>query len=209
MAIKVKVKDKNRMPEVLRELQFINGHKVQVGVFGEEDSWIVMVASVHEFGATIRPKRAKALTIPLKPEVRDKRARDIPGIFRLKASKDSNEKGNILARKKGKGIEALFFLAKKVVIPERSFLRSTFDEEKPKIDNMVQKMLVQVYAGKMTGEQLLNRLGLYLQSRVQAKIRSIKSPPKSGLTMAAEGPGKTKPLLDTGRLLQSITYQVV
>ena len=203
MAITVKTRDRNRIPEVLRELKYIHGHQVRVGVFGEEGSWIVMVASVHEFGATIRPKRAKMLTIPLKPEVREKRARDIPGIFRPKGT-------NVLARKKGRGqIEALFYLTRKVVIPERAFLRTSFDEEKPKLDQIVQKMLVQVYAGKMTGEQMLNRLGLYLQSKVQEKIRRIKSPPKSPLTLAAQGSRKTKPLLDTGRLLQSITYEVV
>jgi len=204
MAVKIKVKDKSRIPDLLRELKYIHAHKVQVGVFGEDDSWIVMVASVHEFGATIRPKKSRMLTIPLKPWLRDKKARDIPGIFRPKGT-------NVLARKTGRRgqIEALYFLAPRVVIPERSFLRSTFDEEMRSINQLIQKMLVQVCAGNMTGEQLLNRLGLYLQSKVQAKIRSIKSPPKSGLTIAAEGSGKTKPLLDTGRLMQSITYQVV
>lgn len=204
MGITIKIKDKSRIPDILREVRYIHTHKVQVGVFGEDGSWIVMVASVHEFGATIRPKRARVLTIPLKAEVRDKKARDIPGLFRPKGT-------NVLARKIGRGdeIEALFYLAKKVEIPERSFLRSTFDEEKANINQFVQKMLVQVFAGKLTGEQMLNRLGLYLQSKVQAKIRSIKSPPKSGTTIAVEGSGKSNPLIDTGRLLQSITYQVV
>lgn len=202
MSVTIKITDKNRIPSILRELRYIHGHKVQVGVFGDEGSWIVMVASVHEFGTIIRPKKGRYLTIPLKPWVRDKKARDIPGLFRPKGTK-------ILARKKGKDFEALYYLAKKVEIPERSYLRSSFDEEKAKINQLVHKMLVQVFAGKMTGEQLLNRLGLYLQSMVQAKIRSITSPPKSGVTMAVEGPGKSNPLIDTGRLMQSITYQVV
>lgn len=202
MTIKITIKDKSRIPSLLRELRYIHTHKVRVGVFGEEGSWIVMVASVHEFGATIRPKRARALTIPLKPEVRNKRARDVPGLFRPKGTK-------VLARKKGRrGIEVLYYLAAKVEIPERSYLRSSFDEEKANINQLVQKMLAQVYAGKLSGEQMLNRLGLYMQSKVQAKIRSI-NPPKSELTRTVEGPSKNKALIDTGRLLQSITYQVV
>ena len=37
---------------------------MQIGIFGEDDSFMAMLAQVHEFGVTIRPK-GRFLVIPL------------------------------------------------------------------------------------------------------------------------------------------------
>lgn len=77
--------------------------------------------SVHEKGATIRPKRAQYLTIPL-PAAMDsrgvplrKRARDWDNTFVARS-----RKGNLLIfRKEGRGIVPLYVLKKEVRIPPR------------------------------------------------------------------------------------------
>ncbi|HAA3363342.1 TPA_asm: hypothetical protein GEH59_15260, partial [Listeria monocytogenes] len=72
--------DKSTMNKAIRELDQLDRYSLQIGLFGEDDSFIQMIAGVHEFGLTIRPK-GKYLTIPT-PEAGDRRARDIPGLFK-------------------------------------------------------------------------------------------------------------------------------
>jgi len=87
------------------------------------------IANVHERGATIRPKRAKYLTIPL-PAALTKRgtpikpnARAWKNTFVLKS-----KKGNLLImQKKGKGdMVPLYVLKKQVVIPKRLAFEEAF-----------------------------------------------------------------------------------
>lgn len=80
------------------------------------------IASVHERGATIRPKRAKYLTVPLPPALnsngtpKKKSARDWQNTFVLKS-----RKGNLLIVQKAGGgqITPLYVLRKQVTIPQR------------------------------------------------------------------------------------------
>lgn len=47
------IKDQSRIPALLNELEYIADHQIQIGVFAEEDSHLVMIANVHEFGCII------------------------------------------------------------------------------------------------------------------------------------------------------------
>jgi len=85
-------------------------------------------------------------------------------------------------------------------IPERSYLRSTVAGNKRKYKALMRKLAKQISEGKMTLNKALNILGLQVQSDVQDKITSISSPALKN----REG----NPLVDTGHLRQSITYQV-
>ncbi len=200
----VNITDNNRIPELLKELDYLDNHQVQVGIFGEDDSFMVMIASVHEYGATIRPK-GKYLTIPLLPELRDVSPRDLSDdLFVPKGTK-------ILARKANneRGFQALYALVEKVEIPERSFMRSAFDENKNKLHELVYSLFAKVLSGEVKGSQMLDKIGLYLESVIKNKIRDIKEPPKSPATLNIEGQGKTNPLIDSGRLRKSVVYKVV
>lgn len=83
-------------------------------------------ARTYEEGATIRPKRVRYLTIPLTLEAKRHSAREFEDTFVIKT-----KLGHLfIARKKGKGLEMLYALLPKVVIPGRSFLpMSRQDEE--------------------------------------------------------------------------------
>jgi len=89
---------------------------------------MVNIARVQEFGAKIKPKVAKALTIPATREAqvlahRNRGVRNIPGLFRPKGTR-------VLARKGAKGFEVMFILMSQVEIPPRPFVGPTFEDNK-------------------------------------------------------------------------------
>jgi len=95
----------------------------------------VVYASIHQFGGTIKPKKAKYLTVPLTKEAR--RHSQALGtrkyLERLK-SQGWNvliPKGRkvILAKKEGK-IKALFALKEEVKIPKRTYVYWDEEDEK-------------------------------------------------------------------------------
>ncbi|MCT3570481.1 hypothetical protein, partial [Levilactobacillus brevis] len=131
------------------------------------------------------------------------KARDIEGLFRPKDK-------NILAVSDGKGgLIPMFYLVKKVHIPERSFIRSTFDEN---VDDWVEYLVDQVIELGMgdsgiTARKIMESLGNRIQRSIVQKIRSIESPANSPITIARKG--SSSPLEDTGHLIDAVRYKVV
>lgn len=200
----LKITDNNRIPDLLKELDYLDSHGIQIGVFGEDDSFMAMIASVHEFGATIKPK-GKYLTIPLRADLRDVSPRDLSeDLFVPRGTK-------VLARKADneKGFEALYALVKEVKIPERSFIRSAFDENQNKLYKYVKALFSKVLSGEIKAHEMLDRLGLYIENLIKKRMKDIKKPPKSPATLNLQGKGKNNPLIDTGRLRKSVIYKVV
>lgn len=149
--INVRFTDTNnisRLKDVLKELK---NYSVEVGIFGSDE--YVMVASVHEFGATIQS---------------------------------------------GKGSFS---------IPERSFLRTTFDEKNEEWVSFFKNQLKHVLALQMDVQTLFNRLGARMVGDVQEKITDLDAPPNAPSTIAKKG--SSNPLIDTGGLRMRITYRVV
>lgn len=89
-------------------------------------------------------------------------------------------------------------------IPQRSFLRSTFDEEREKLAKLQAGEVLAVLEGRKTVETSLDLLGLYFVGRVQAKIHSHPPPPNAPATIAAKKSSGT--LVDSGQLVQSIRH---
>ena len=89
-------------------------------------------------------------------------------------------------------------------IPARSFLRSTFDENLPAYEKML-KRLVKTISPKRSAEQAAALLGIKMVADVQAKIVSLTDPPNAPSTIAKKG--SSNPLIDTGRMRQSIAYE--
>ena len=94
----------------------------------------------------------------------------------------------------------------KAGIPERSFLRSTFNEQREKVTLAAAKAAQKVYADAGGFEQRLVQIGLYLAAAVKKKIVSKIPPPNAPSTIARKG--SSTPLVDTGQLLDSITHAV-
>lgn len=90
-------------------------------------------------------------------------------------------------------------------MPQRSFLRSAYDENLPVIDKMIQRVANGAVFGLGTNAAL-NRLGNVVQGMVQRKIVDGPFVPNSPATIKRKK--SSKPLIDTGHLRQSIRYVI-
>jgi len=93
-------------------------------------------------------------------------------------------------------------------VPERSFLRSTFDEKHPELVEMAHKAIDKVLEGHLDTRTALNMMGSKLATDVKNKITMGAGvpPPNAPATIAAKG--SDRPLVDTGRLVNAVTWQV-
>ena len=91
-------------------------------------------------------------------------------------------------------------------IPERSFMRSTFDESHQKINADMAKYYQQVKDGKIGVHRALSLIGMKHAQDIQNKIGSNIQPANSEATIARKKSSKT--LIDTGIMRQSIRYLV-
>ncbi len=143
----IEINEENKIPELLRALNSLRRLKVEIGIFGEGDTEILMIASVHEFGSM------------------------------------------------------------KMNIPERSYMRAGFDENKDFIFNQAQMLLSQVLSFQIDGRAFYEAFGGICVSVFQKFLTDLSHPPLSPKTIAKKG--SSNPLIDTGRLRSSITYRVV
>ncbi|MFD1206641.1 hypothetical protein ACFQ38_16210 [Sporosarcina contaminans] len=91
-------------------------------------------------------------------------------------------------------------------IPERSFLRSGYDENIDKIVGKVEEMLPSVLENDVNPKVFMDAIGLEFAGLIQKKLRDLKSPANSDMTV--ERKGSSNPLVDTGRLVGAIQHEV-
>lgn len=92
-------------------------------------------------------------------------------------------------------------------IPQRSFMRSTFDEKQRNIIQVINNQLGLYIDGKINSTQVYNRIGLAVAGMIQQKIGQIQSPPNAPYTIAIKK--SSKPLIDFGQMIASIRHTVV
>ena len=145
---------------IINDLSRQDFNAVDIGLFAEQDSHLIMYASANEFGV---PSSA------------------------------------------GSGLKAGWNHT--ITIPERSFLRSSFDENKGTIKETIKSNQIKVLLGQVTKNMFLKRLGEYMKSMVQKKI--IDGPFKDNAESTVARKGSNRPLIDTGRMRQSVTYRLM
>ena len=91
-------------------------------------------------------------------------------------------------------------------IPERSFMRSTFDENLSGIKQDMDRRYGQVLKGELDVSRALGLIGLRHQDQIKDKIGSNLPPPNAPATIEKKGSSKT--LIDTGAMKNSIHYLV-
>ena len=91
-------------------------------------------------------------------------------------------------------------------IPERSYLRSTFDARRDDYARGLRAGLGRVVDGSSDIDTELGRLGLVCTGDVQQTIATLTDPPLAEYTIRKKG--SSKPLIDEGRLKQSIDHEV-
>ena len=92
-------------------------------------------------------------------------------------------------------------------IPERSFVRSTVQAEEKNIKKLFQQETKKVIAVTQTTKNMMGLVGEYTSGQIKKTIVALKTPANADSTVASKG--SSNPLVDTGQLLQSITYEVV
>jgi hypothetical protein len=92
-------------------------------------------------------------------------------------------------------------------IPERSFLRAGIMNSLPQLIALNADHIKRIASGGFTAATALGRLGLAAAAAVQREITDGTFAPLAPSTIKRKG--STKPLIDSGSLRQSITYQIV
>lgn len=87
-------------------------------------------------------------------------------------------------------------------MPERSFIRSSFDINRGKYEDLNKKLLIKIYSGSITVEKALDILGFTIENDIKNFIKNGDVSPDS--IRAMDEGGKT--LWDTGQLINSITF---
>lgn len=91
-------------------------------------------------------------------------------------------------------------------VPERSWLRDWIDQNKQQIEARISTESRAMITKKRTREQVLARIGVWIQGEIQQRIADGIPPPNAPSTIARKG--SSKPLIDKGQLRQSITHRV-
>ena len=98
-------------------------------------------------------------------------------------------------------------------IPARPFLTAGVTTAKPEIVTQMRQASLDILSGK-SGDSAFNKAGLIGQAAVKKYVVAGGFAPLSPKTIQARnrarsnGNGGTKPLIDTGQLLNSITYVI-
>lgn len=91
-------------------------------------------------------------------------------------------------------------------VPERSFMRSTAKEKRKEWAGNVKQEVVDIIKLKSNSLVALQKAGIKAVSDVRKKIVAINDPANSPQVIADKG--SSNPLIDTGHMLESITYDV-
>jgi len=98
-------------------------------------------------------------------------------------------------------------------IPERSFVRSTFARNRDKYSAALKKLAENIFTHPRSAEDILGLVGAKMAADMKQTIADGIEPPNSPAVAARKaakgrGPGAPKPLVDTGQLLNSISWEV-
>lgn len=90
-------------------------------------------------------------------------------------------------------------------IPERSWLRSAYDQNKVALDQVKEREFSAVLDGTRTAAVAIGRVGEWFTSKVKEKIRTGPFAKLKAATLERKYP-KELPLIDTGQMIQSVTH---
>ncbi len=167
---------------------------VDIGIHSISGEELVVIASANEFGATINHPGGQPYII--------KDGQPTPG----KKNEIALDGGTVLIflKKGSKGMGVT--KAHTIIIPARSFVRSTMDMRRNFYERQALREWNAILEGKKSTQQALAILGLLVQTDIQNTIRTLKEPENAQSTKDRKG--SDNPLIDTGVLVNSIRYIV-
>lgn len=90
-------------------------------------------------------------------------------------------------------------------VPERSFIRATFEQQRDKLREMNARIARGVLTEKIGVDDALDLLGAWAVSAIKATIRAHIAPPLKPATIARKG--SSTPLIDTAQLINGISWE--
>lgn len=182
--------------QILKDLEFLERADIDVGVQSDTMAdggkmTMAKLAAVHEFGAEIKI--------------------DAGSVTQYRSvGKDGNFKhGGKLRKRKLKSTNFAQTFARKahsIQIPERSFIRSAFDENQKEIENMAKGVANKVAGMELSPKQGMHLIGQDMEKKIKQKLK--KGPFEANAPATVKRKGSSRPLIDTGRLRNSIRYKV-
>ena len=165
-----KVKDVNNVDKLLKVLKYLEKKKIQVGILSKVDGKMLTIATVHEFGCSIK------VTSKMRAYLNSQ------GLHLKKSTEVIN-------------------------IPERSFIRAGFDENEKNIMSRVEVLSQEVILGKLDVEVFYEFIGNYCIGKIQEFLVNLDTPALSSYTIAKTG--SSNPLIDTGHLKDTISFEII
>lgn len=92
-------------------------------------------------------------------------------------------------------------------IPERSFVRSTFEDEKQNVARRFEQIVEGINKGDFNVDRKLKAIGIEHEGKVKKKITDIKTPPNAPSTIALKG--FDNPLIHKGEMRSKVSSQVI
>src|SRR5215831_15146641 len=94
-------------------------------------------------------------------------------------------------------------------IPPRPFMATTADRYRDGVYQYTSTLVGGMIDGKYNAKQVLNFVGMWYQAKIQQTIRDAKEWAVPDLPATIARKGSSSPLIDTGRMVQSVTYEVI
>jgi len=91
-------------------------------------------------------------------------------------------------------------------IPQRSFIRGWFDEQEASNRAAIRTQYKRVLKGELTVDEAFGQLGALFVARIQQRIVDRIQPPLKAKTIQRKA--SDVPLVDTGQLKSSVTWEV-
>jgi len=165
------VKDVNRIPKALHQLNRMQARQVKVGIFDDAPK-LVAIGAMNEFGA------------------------DIP------VDAELHRKLRMLAREHGAPTETLPKEGERLRIPERSFLRATFDEHEDEVVDAAPEHIVAMMEGEKDAYEAAQGIGRVLQEAVIERVaRGTDFAPNDPFTIVLKG--HARPLIGKTGVLET------
>lgn len=95
----------------------------------------------------------------------------------------------------------------RIRIPERSFLRTGYDQNRDDVMKKASQMMADVIDGKTSAEALFKGVGVELSSAIKDYARDLNSPANHPFTQDQKGSGD--PLMDGGAMIGGISWRKV
>ena len=93
-------------------------------------------------------------------------------------------------------------------IPARPFMQTTFDRNEAEMNKFVDFLAQQIIDGKSNADRVLRILGETYQLKVQETIRDAKEWAVPNNPQTIKQKGSSSPLIDTGRMIGAVRYEV-